>query len=164
MEPSLKTEAPGLHGTGQAPGPQAWPGTSLPHPAPRPGMYSRKSYVAGAEARPRLAEEGRREGGSRLKRRKQEGWWWGAGQDRGRALHVARVGAQTQVGWCPEDLRAGVRSLWGLAGQLLLVEAHDMVHKLVLLACLDHAAPGGRDTRWTWGCGRMGCGGAPPNP
>lgn len=114
-------------------------------------MYSRKSYVGGARARPRLTEEGRREGGSRLKRRKQEGHGrgggGGAGQDRGRALHVARVRAQTQAGWCPEDLRAGVQSLWGLAGQLLLVEAHDMVHELVLLACLDHAAPAGRDTR-----------------
>lgn len=45
MELSLKTEAPGLHGMGQAPGPQAWPGTSLSHPAPVPSMYSRKSYV-----------------------------------------------------------------------------------------------------------------------
>lgn len=45
MEPSLKTEAPGLRGMGQALGPQAWPGTSLPHPAPLPSMYSRKSYI-----------------------------------------------------------------------------------------------------------------------
>lgn len=49
MEPSLKTEAPGLHGMGQAPGPQAWPGTSVPHPAPHPSMYSRKSYVGGGQ-------------------------------------------------------------------------------------------------------------------
>lgn len=59
----------------------------------------------------------------------------------GQGAGVAGVRAQIQAGWCPEDLRGGVRSLWGLAGQLLLIEAHDMVHKLVLLAGLDHAAP-----------------------
>lgn len=47
MELLLKTEAPGLHGVGHALVPQAWPGTSLPDPAPLPSMYSRKSYVGG---------------------------------------------------------------------------------------------------------------------
>lgn len=92
----------------------------------------------GGQARPRAGRPGPRQGSA-----------------------PARLGAQTQVGWCPEDLRAGVPSLWGLAGQLLLVEAHDMVHELVLLACLDHAAPGGRDT---WGHGvvdRWAVGGRP---
>lgn len=37
--------------------------------------------------------------------------------------------------------REGGWSLRGLAGQLLLVEAHDVVHELVLLARLDHTAP-----------------------
>ena len=35
----------------------------------------------------------------------------------------------------------GVKSLRRLTGQLLLVEAHDVVHELVLLARLDHTAP-----------------------
>lgn len=57
MEPSLKTEAPGLRGVGQALGPQAWP--IPPPPCPTPSIYSRKSYVGGA--------------GARLERRKREG-------------------------------------------------------------------------------------------
>lgn len=69
MELSLKTEAPGLHGMGQAPGPQAWPGTSLCHPAPVPTMYSRKSYVGGARGQAKAAGGGR----GKVKRRKQEG-------------------------------------------------------------------------------------------
>lgn len=49
--------------------------------------------------------------------------------------------AETQAGQCPENLAGEAQSFWGLVGQLLFVEAHDVVHKLVLLACLDHAAP-----------------------
>lgn len=83
----------------------------------------------------------------------------------GQGAGVAGVRAQIQAGWYPEDLRGGVRSLWGLAGQLLLIEAHDMVHKLVLLAGLDHAAPA--QQRHTVGMGMSRDGlweGAPPNP
>lgn len=54
-----------------------------------------------------------------------------------------------------------MQSLWGRAGQLLLVEAHDMVHKLVLLARLDHAAPAGRDTWCRRGYWALGGGGDP---
>lgn len=83
----------------------------------------------------------------------------------GQGAGVAGVRAQIQAGWYPEDLRGGVRSLWGLAGQLLLIEAHDMVHKLVLLAGLDHAAPA--QQRHTVGMGMSRDGlweGAPPTP
>lgn len=83
----------------------------------------------------------------------------------GQGAGVAGVRAQIQAGWYPEDLRGGVRSLWGLAGQLLLIEAHDMVHKLVLLAGLDHAAPA--QQRHTVGMGMSRDGlweGAPPQP
>lgn len=50
-------------------------------------------------------------------------------------------GGQAQARWQPEDHAGGACSLRRLVGQLLLVEAHDMVHKLVLLISLDHAAP-----------------------
>jgi hypothetical protein len=63
--------------------------------------------------------------------------------------------AQTQAGQCPEDFRGGVWSLWGLAGQLFLIEAHDVMHKLVLLARLDHATPA--QQRCTVGSLRDGC-------
>lgn len=54
----VKTEAPGLRGVGWVLEPQAWPGTSLPHPAPFPDIYSRNYHVGGK---------------GQLERRKQEG-------------------------------------------------------------------------------------------
>lgn len=60
MEPSLKTEALGLHGVGPALGPQAWPGTSLPQPHSPAGTVGRAMW--GARARLRLREQGGREG------------------------------------------------------------------------------------------------------
>lgn len=54
----VKTEAPGLRGVRRVLEPQAWPGTSLPHPAPLPNIYSRNCYVGGK---------------GQLERRKQEG-------------------------------------------------------------------------------------------
>lgn len=158
MEPSLKTEAPGLHGD-QALGPQAWPGTFLPHPPPLPNMYSRKSY-AGGRGQARLTEEG----GSRLKRRKRVGGVRGAGQTQGKARpRVTGVRAQTQAGQSPGDLGREAWSFWGLAGQLLLIEAHDMVHKLVLLTRLDHATPAQQRCKVGWGHQGMGHRKQPPN-
>lgn len=95
-------------------------------------MYSRKSYVVGggrgqAQAGEQTEEKEAGGTGGRLDPRQGSG----CGRDEG-----------PDSGWVvPRGPRGGVWSLGGLAGQLLLVEAHDVVHELVLLTRLDHAAP-----------------------
>lgn len=126
MEPALKTEAPGLRG-----GVRSWsprPGLACPSPT----LLHSPIYTVGRAMWGQGPgwREGSRKGRAGSRPGPEAGPWrcgWGEGPD---------------SGWvAPRGPRGAVRSLWGLAGQLLLVEAHDMVHKLVLFARLDHAAP-----------------------
>lgn len=83
MEPSLKTEAPGLRGMGQALGPQAWPGTSLPRPAPPP-VYTVGRAMSGSRGQAGEKEAG--VGRGREQPGPEAGPWgcdWGEGPDWG---------------------------------------------------------------------------------
>lgn len=97
-------------------------------------MYSRKSYVGGGRGPAEAAGEGEQTeeeeaGGTGSRPGPEAGSWvW------------LRGGPRLRLGGT-RGPRGGVWSLRGLAGQLLLVEAHDVVHELVLLARLDHPAP-----------------------
>lgn len=117
-------------------------GSELQDPGLRPGLehsapgpHSPPRYVQKEELCGGREDTHRREGSKgKGQEKEQDGWGGGQGPD-----------SAGIWGWgCPRS----VGSLWGRAGQLLLVEAHDVVHELVLLARLDHATPVGPRGKW----------------